>query len=151
MKRLLAGLIIGLVIAVAALAMVMLDALYSPAKAMLGRYMAYEAQFEPGLRVSETVYASRPANFTPEMSGRLFNGSTLLGVKDTPSAGDRTRYPPEQLVCVLLHSNQGDAVVFVALHTQLYYAQWLVHQATLPWPGEAMREQLAIVGCTFSH
>ncbi len=149
MKRLLAGLIIGLIVALAVLAMVLLDALYSPARTMLQSYINYTSAFESDLRISETVMAGRPSAFTPEMTGLLFNGNNLLGVKDAPTAGDRMRYPPEQVYCALLHSSQGDSVVFVALHTRFYYAQWLVHQAAFAWPSEALREQLAIIDCRF--
>jgi hypothetical protein len=151
MKRLVLGLIIGLVVALAILAMALVDVLYSPARSALGRYVRYYSAMEPGLRVSETVPSSRPGNFTPEMSGPVFDGSSLLNVKDTPAAGDQLRYPPEQLYCALLSSRQGSSVVYVALHTQLYYAQWLVHQATFPWPSGDLQTQLAIVGCNFIH
>jgi hypothetical protein len=50
---------------------------------------------------------------------------------------------------VLLGSGQGNRVIFVALHQDLYNAYWLVHDAKNPWPGDALQAQLAEVGCEF--
>jgi hypothetical protein len=52
--------------------------------------------------------------------------------------------------CVLLGSQHGDAVVFEALHRDLYNAQWLVHEAIKAWPGSELQAQLDAIGCTLN-
>jgi hypothetical protein len=58
-------------------------------------------------------------------------------------------YPPEELQCVLLGVGvgEGEEMVFLALHNDMYSGDWLVHQSKSAWPGDELKAQLGAVGC----
>ncbi len=154
--------IIVLVAVVAVLAVVAISSLHSPQQDALSQYVRYQYAIQPGLVVSQVVQASHPERFTADMSGPVFGTSSFYQVgtsvpASTPgvvaqSSGQRPLpYPPQQLACVLLGSLKGDSVVFVALHQDMYNAQWLVHQSRYPWPSAELKAQLATLGCQFSN
>jgi hypothetical protein len=132
-------------------------ALYSPQQAVLGMYLNYYNSVAPGTTVKSLVQASQPGRFDASMSGLVYGDSkyfrTDLPVAGRANDGQSLRavpYPPEQLTCVLIGSSKGNEVIFVALHHSLNDSEWLVHEAKNPWPSDALKTQLAAVGCNLA-
>jgi len=73
--------------------------------------------------------------------------------------GQPLQFPPEDLWCVLLKYRSSShernvnggaySVVFVALHTDLYTARWLVHESPDEYPTISLERTLATIGCKF--
>ena len=134
---------------------------YTPHQVALSNYLA--ARGRPGTTVKAMVQASQPSNFSREMSGAIVGDSVYYQVSQQdafslvatpggigqPSSKRPLPFPPETLWCVLLGSSQGDAVVFVALHRDMYNAQWLAHEAKNAWQGDELKAQLGAIGCEF--
>ena len=137
-------------------ALIFSQALYSPSEAALSSYLRYYSSSHSGATVKAIVTARSPSRFTADMSGLVIGDSPYYntdlgkGGATRESQGQRALpYPPDELRCVLLGSSQGDDVIFVALHRDLYNADWLVHQAQDRWSSEALQAQLSAVGCDF--
>ena len=152
--------VIALAIGAVVLAVVAVQSLNSPQQAALSEYVRNQYAIQPGLVVSQVVQAGHPDQFTPDMSGPVVGSSNFYQLSTSAPQGTATAnqaqppqplrplpYPPTQLVCVLLGSNKGASVVFVALHQDAGNAQWLVHQARYPWPSDQLRAQLDTLGC----
>jgi hypothetical protein len=151
--------IMGMVIGAAVLAIVAVQSLHSPQQDALSQYVRVQYARQPGLVVSQVVQAGLPGKFTASMSGDVYGSGSYFHV-DMPytygtvvsQTGNSSRplpYPPEQLACVLLGSNQGPAVVFIALHGDDYKADWFVHQSRAAWASDELRAQLNALGCEF--
>ena len=102
------------------------------------------------LQIGEYVQARLPQNFTVDMSKASFSNTPYYetdcrfnpdyaGYKPMP-------YPPNDLWCIKVSSADPKAprVIVVALHQDIYNADWVVHEVTDP---EAV---LGAVGCKFS-
>jgi hypothetical protein len=157
-KRVLFPMIIVLVIGVAVLAIMAVQSLNSDQQRALGQYLRAYGATHSGVSVSQIVAARQPVAFSAEMSGPVYGDSPFFRTdvrytrEITGQAGARTLpYPPTELSCVLLDSAQGRSVVFVARHSDLYNAEWLVHEARNPWPSPALSAQLAALGCDLSE
>jgi hypothetical protein len=117
----------------------------------------YVAQTFPGSEVSLHAIerAPRPENLRQALAGPSFGDSVHFQTDRGPSsanAGDRAPlpFPPREAWCVLLTepATRGEAptrtIVLLALHVDLYNADWVVHQAP---PGSHGSEMLSKVGC----
>ena len=102
------------------------------------------------LRIGEYVQARLPQNFTADMSKASFSNTPYYetdcrfnpdyaGYKPMP-------YPPNDLWCVKINSTDPDApqAIVVALHQDIYNADWVVHEVVDP------ETVLAAVGCKFA-
>jgi len=103
-----------------------------------------------GVVIKQYVQASLPQNFRAEMSKASYGNTPYYvtahranpdypGQKPLP-------YPPNDLWCVQLKSTDPAApqVVVIALHQDIYNADWVMHEVTDP------ETVLATVGCKFS-
>lgn len=102
------------------------------------------------VRIGEYVQARLPQNFQAEMSKASFSNTPYYKT-DCRFNPDRAGYkpmpyPPNDLWCVKINSTDPDAplAIVVALHQDIYNADWVVHEMTDP---EAV---LSAVGCRFS-
>jgi hypothetical protein len=160
-KPLIFFVIIAMVIGVTVLAILAIQSLHSPQQDALSQYVRGLHSIQPGLVVSEVVQAGQPNKFTASMSGDVYGSGTYFHV-DMPFSFDTTvsqtgsssrplPYPPEQLACVLLGSNTGPIVVFLALHGDDYKADWFVHQSRFAWSSNELQAQLSTLGCEFTN
>jgi hypothetical protein len=103
-----------------------------------------------GVVIKQYVQASLPQNFRAEMSKASYGNTPYYvtthranpaypGQKPLP-------YPPNDLWCVKLKSTYPTApqAVVIALHQDMYNADWVMHEVTDP------ETVLATVGCKFS-
>ena len=103
-----------------------------------------------GVEIVQYVQARLPQNFRAEMSAASYGNtpyyvtthranSNYPGQKPLP-------YPPNDVWCVKLKSTDPTApqVVVLALHQDIYNADWIMHEVTDP------ETVLATVGCKFS-
>lgn len=119
--------------------------------------------------VKQISPASRPRHFTSAMSGPSYGDSPYyrttnhyqepaipsLTAPDATSihffseSGRPLPFPPERLWCALL--DPGDLVarrlVFVALHQDLYNADWIVHEAQAGASSADLASALDRLGC----
>jgi hypothetical protein len=102
------------------------------------------------LQIGESIQARLPQNFRADMSKASF-GNTPYYETDCRLNPNNTGqkpmpYPPNDLWCVKVISADPDApsAVVVALHQDIYNADWVVHEVTDP------ETVLAAVGCHFS-
>lgn len=157
MKRFIFPVIIALVIALVILAFVAVQSLNSPLQTALSEYTAYLYRSRSTLvQVRQVVPATRPQKYTAEMSGPVLGNSPYYnvdqdysGVSGQHSGKRALPYPPLELSCVLLGSEKGNSVIYVALHQDMHNAQWLVHESRDLWPSDALLSQFEQVGCAF--
>jgi len=129
------------------------------------------------VEVQQVPYASQPWNFTAAMATAAYGDSILFpagihqakAITDTilswqaPASETLTSwsgvpliYPPDDLFCVLLHKRNAAnvqagerplAVLYLALHRDLYNAEWVLHESPEPIPSPALAGALRAVGC----
>lgn len=141
------------------------------AQTALARYLAFRYQ-SPSPSVRQESQATRPWLFKPEQSSATYGDSVYFrtmhnygatGIKQislspSPAASpdvyrgsDGLRglpYPPEEIWCVLLEPREERAqVVLVALHMDLYKADWVVHELPPEWSAAERSAVLADLGC----
>ncbi len=103
-----------------------------------------------GVVVRQSVQARLPQNFRAEMSKASYGDTPyyMTTRRSNPAyPGQKPLpYPPNDLWCVQLKSADPTApqVVVIALHQDIYNADWVMHEVTDP------ETVLAAVGCTFS-
>ncbi len=103
-----------------------------------------------GAAIKQYVQASLPQNFRAEMSKASYGNTPYYATthRANPNYPGQMPlpYPPNDLWCVQLKSADPAApqVVVIALHQDIYNADWVMHEVTDP---EAV---LAAVGCKFS-
>jgi hypothetical protein len=144
------------------------------AQARLNAYLRNPSTFPTqSLSVHRFIQASRPWNFTPQMSAATWGdsayyrtthgywvtpvstsfllwGSPTRSVDNLTYAGGGPRplpFPPIELWCVLLRQ-EGQAspvIVLLALHEDLYNADWILHEPS--GDAQAVAAHLAQVGC----
>lgn len=153
------------------------DGLPPEAQSALNRYLASEnlVSSQPS-SVVQLAYASRPDRFeaafsTASVGGNFYLRTTRVyrsaatpnplisatwpvtaGSFESPREGRALSFPPKDLWCVLLHQEGGSGrVVYLALHEDLYNADWIVHE-TAGSPGDALLgARLASVGCNLAN
>jgi hypothetical protein len=118
-------------------ALSVLDNLRTPAwRVKLNHYISYLRETgHPSYHVESSASANQPANFTSTMSAETFSDTLLFQTSSNinPSFSAELEpmpYPPEEVMCVLLHDGTQLQLVYVALHNNLYNADWLVHSLT---------------------
>ncbi len=137
-------------------------------------YVSYRRATLPTLVIKQYIQARLPQNFRAEMSKTSFGHATYYGtqqrynqqpdVKAWSSTITETTtisltghgssgssmpipYPPNDLWCAQLSSSDPNAptVILIALHQDIYNAEWIVHEVTDP------DIVLPAVGCQFSR
>jgi len=143
-----------LVAAVVVLILVVATRGPSPRDAALSRYLVYFNPIAQGVRVTSFVRATHPTKFTAGMSGPVVGNSVyrtdVRYLGDKGGDGQRSLpYPSNDVSCVLLTgSSEKQWIVFVVLHEDMYYTDWLVHEARSPWPSDELRTTLDTIGCS---
>jgi hypothetical protein len=101
------------------------------------------------LQLGESVQARLPQNFTADMSKASFSNTPYYETdcRFNPEYGGYKPmpYPPNDLWCVKINSTDPDApqAIVVALHQDIYNADWVVHEVSDP-------AVLQKVGCQFA-
>lgn len=143
----------AIIIVVAAI--LLLDRHQSPPwKVELDRYLlALRQSGNRAFRLVSYASAASPANFTPAMSAESYSNSLLFAASYTLDGQITTGlepmpYPPQEVVCVLLQQDGQQQLVYVARHTSLYNADWVVHISSDPWGSPALQSNLQTLGCS---
>jgi hypothetical protein len=140
------------------------------ARAELDRYLGFE-QGKSGIRpvVRQIVPATWPGRFTAPLSGTSYGDSAyyrttnhyrepVIPLRETRGAtgidffsvsGRPLPFPPERLWCVIVDPGTLGArrPVFVALHQDLYNADWIVHVPPHSASGAELSAALDTLGC----
>lgn len=111
--------------------------------------------------------AGQPANFTADMSRSTFGDSpyfqTTSGyqsprvlsaaaqnsavIREEDNSRRAIPYPAVDLWCVYLEGNEALEVVYLALHEDMYNADWLVHEGLAPASDPLTAADLSELGC----
>ncbi|HBY98404.1 MAG: hypothetical protein M5U01_26045 [Ardenticatenaceae bacterium] len=142
----------------------------------LDRYRAYKYSDSSNGTILRVVQAQQPWYFQQDMSSLVYGDSghyqTDYGYSNRPSgiyrlppspADSRLKdnrkplpFPPQEVWCVLLEQSRDTdrsgetttpAVVFVALHQDLYNADWVVHEGVGASVSQESRASLSRIGC----
>jgi len=122
-----------------------------------------EARSSGPVDVRTVVQARDPTRFGRDMS-RAVTGESVIFQTDYDYTGEADSggarplpFPPEEVWCVLLErdlsaldgvtSDTGYAVLFVALHQDMYNAEWMIHWGTDDVFAPDFRERLSEIGC----
>jgi hypothetical protein len=135
-----------------------IDSQRTPAwRVKIDHYIAFlRATNHPSYHIESTASAAQPSNFSASMSVETYSDSALFQT----SSGSGTSYsaeleplpyPPEQVMCVLLQDGGQLQLVYVALHNNLYNADWVVHISSDPWGSQAIQFNLSSIGCSISE
>jgi hypothetical protein len=125
----------------------------APAQVRLEQYVAYAW---PGRQVvvDRVDRAAHPSRLTEDISGVSFGKSTHFrtepGISDVEEGALAPLFfPPDELWCVLLKGMGPPAgqVVLVALHSDLYKADWIVHQGPADASSVEAQHLLSTLGC----
>ncbi len=141
------------------------------AQAAVARYLGFRYQ-SPSPSVRQESQATRASLFKPEQSSATYSDSVYfrtrhnygdtgimrISLSSSPTASadiyrgsDGLRalpYPPEEIWCVLLEPHEEEAqVVLVAMHMDLYKADWVVHELPPGWSVAERNAVLADLGC----
>jgi hypothetical protein len=173
------GLLVLILIAAAGIiaAQNLQEALPPQARAGLGGYLASENSVasQPAI-VREVAHAARPGRFDAAFSAAsigasfyfrttrgyrsavtpnplILTTSPLPAVPSESAAGGRALpFPPKDLWCVLLNEEGGNGrVVYLALHEDMYNADWIVHESAGTPLDVVLTARLAAVGCDLGH
>jgi hypothetical protein len=104
-------------------------------RSRLDEYLA--DQFWPGaMAVQSVARAHKPWRFTEEMTSGAFGDTVHFQTTNYSDTLGALRFPPDEVWCVLLESKgitveeaPPSSVVFLALHMDMYNAEWIVHEA----------------------
>jgi hypothetical protein len=138
-----------------AISLLLVEHFHTPAwRAKLNQYVAYIHQ--TGQTTSDVIAstpATSPASFTPSMSAESYGDNVIYdtshSLNEQISAGlQPIPYPPDQVVCVLMDVDGQRQLVYVALHSDLYNADWIVHISSESWGSSTLQSQLATIGCS---
>jgi hypothetical protein len=154
---------------VAALLIAREQTLPSAAQAALDKYVLYRQSLpSASAMVEQVTRAAFPSNFSADMSNASYGHSHLYRTTQDdrePRAVNLTHdalttlsvqyvgadrpipFPPADLWCVLLKHDHQQQVAFVALHQDLYNADWLVHEPRAAIGTRTLSDQLARLGC----
>ncbi|HSJ55983.1 MAG TPA: hypothetical protein VLC95_02315 [Anaerolineae bacterium] len=125
----------------------------APAQVRLEQYVAYAW---PGgqVEVDRVDRAAHPTRFTEGLSGVPFGKSAYFRTEPGTADGEEGAlaplfFPPDELWCVLLKGMGPPAgqVVLVALHSDLYNADWIVHQGPADASSVEAQHLLSTLGC----
>lgn len=140
------------------------------AQSELDRYVTY-GQGLTGIRpvVRQVIPASQPSHFTAELSAASYGESAYyqttndyrksLGMSESVSEASRMHFlsesgrplpfPPERLWCVILDPGDVEArrLIYVALHQDLYNADWIVHEGAAGDSDAHLNATLDRLGC----
>ncbi len=108
--------------------------------------------------LKKAVHAHSPYNFYAGLSGSVW-GEGFYFQLDHPYSGLNSSrplpYPPDDLWCALLEKKSGATpavrerkTVFIALHQDLYMAEWVVHEIGDDPHAPEFPEILSGLGCT---
>ena len=107
--------------------------------------------------VAGAAQARRPWQFTPQMREfSLGNGIYITDDSFNPSTGMvPVPYPPEKVWCLLLETTASNTstqqrVIFIAYHYDLYYADWVIHEAARSATTAELSTALKALGCSLS-
>ena len=126
--------------------------------AKLDDYVHYRCSSWPAkVTVRSVARASKPRNFSPAMSFATF-GDSVHFQTDLGYTGPRPLpFPPKDVWCVLLQCDQDPLEVpsdenvpvglFVALHLDMYTADWVVHEITGGACAQEFMRQASLLGC----
>lgn len=124
------------------------------AQGLLDHYLAHTLPASPAA-VAAIDRAARPSRLAAGMAGQTFGASvhfqTDMGDAGIEAGGlSPLPFPPVQVWCVLLKDGGPPAgqVVLVALHEDLYNADWIVHQGADDASSVAAQHLLSTLGCT---
>jgi hypothetical protein len=141
------------------------------ARAQLDQYLAYRYPLSPAPAIGSAVQAIRPWFFKADDSGASYGDTVYYGPtvhigrqaapirfpSTTPAdlatyyGGQRPLpYPPQDVWCVRLDvAEPGSAIIVVALHQDLYGADWIVHELPGTWSDADRTAALSEWGCGF--
>ena len=166
-----------LVLATAIVAAVLIareQTLPSQAQAALYAYVFYRQSLpSESIAIERTARANFPSHLTADMSGASYGSSNfyrtthdyrepvVVNLPNSPTVtpnvqnlgtGRPIPFPPADVWCVLVkQQNQSQPqVVFVALHQDLYNADWLVHEPPADLSPRALSDRLAAIGCNLN-
>jgi len=122
-------------------------------QARLDEYLA--DQFWPGtMAVQAVARAHKPWRFTEEMTSGAFGDTVHFETTQSSGTLGALRFPPDEVWCILLEREgitveeaPPSLVVFVALHMDMYVAEWIVHEAVSKPSSPEFRRILSTVGC----
>jgi hypothetical protein len=103
-----------------------------------------------GVAIQQYVQARLPQNFRPEMSKASYGNTpyyiTTYRANPNYPGQKPLPYPPNDLWCVKLKGTDPTApqVVLLALHQDIFNADWVMHEVTDP------ATVLPTIGCQFS-
>ena len=123
-------------------------------QSMLSDYLQYQdARLNTVSSVVQIVKASRPGNFTAQMSQTTFGSgvifhTNLVQPSSNYQSSNPLLFPPVDLWCVQLHQSGVDTpfVAFIAQHENLYNSDWVVHESSAGSHTE-LNDVLKKVGC----
>jgi hypothetical protein len=156
MRKRLSMLVPALMVMVLLIALILINNRQTPAwKSVINRYLTYlQTTGASPYTVINSVQAAQPGNFTSSMSAGSFSDSFISQTTQTtdtpePASFQPIIYPPDSLWCVLLADGNQRELVFVALHSSLYNAEWIVHISPDPWGSAELGITLENLGCKF--
>jgi hypothetical protein len=122
-------------------------------QARLDEYRA--DQFWPGtMAVQSVARAHKPWRFTEEMTSGAFGDSVHFQTIQYSGNLGALRFPPDEVWCVLLEREgitveeaPPSVVVFLALHMDMYVADWIVHEAVGSPSSPELGRILSTIGC----
>ena len=130
-----------------------------PWRAELFKYVSNcSASLDEEMRVAYTARARRPHLFDAHVGRTTWGGGRHFQTDHSysPSEAYGTSalpFPPERVWCVLVRrghlqreSSKGQ-VIFVALHLDLYYAEWIVHEGESEPFSQVFLNSLSQIGC----
>jgi hypothetical protein len=147
-----------LAVIVLVVSILLLDSLRTPAwRVKINHYLNFLRETNhPSYHVESTASAAQPGNFTEAMSVETYSDTPLFQTSSGSSTSysaelEPLPYPPEQVMCVLLHDGSQLQLVYVALHNNLYNADWIVHISPDPWGSQTLQFNLTSIGCSITE
>lgn len=120
----------------------------------LDQYLVYSMMQagEPLYTVEASSAARQPAYFLPGMSSASFSDGAIFATTLSSSSGqdlggEPIPFPPDQVECVLLKSGVQHKLVYIALHSNMYNADWIVHLSPYNWGSPEQKSALNSLGC----
>jgi hypothetical protein len=161
---LLAGVLLALVLIAIVVAIVLPDrrGIPSGTQSALEAYLSYASSTRSQiLTVDQVRKAAYPGRLNSSMSydslgDSAYYRTSISYTHDAPAGPMPLPYPPEQVWCALVVLGPGGAtgdsqaargVVFVALHQDIYNADWVVHEAAPDVFSERSFEVAGAIGC----
>jgi hypothetical protein len=122
-------------------------------QARLDEYLA--DRFWPGtMAVQSVARAHKPWRFTEEMTSGAFGDSVHFQTTQYSDTLGALRFPPDEVWCILLERKgitveeaPPSVVVFLALHMDMYNAEWIVHETGGKPSSPELRTILSTINC----